>query len=187
MALATSVFLGGCATFSKDGGFDSVSSVAKERLGKDVAWVRSEEDQDSVYKRSQELLAQPLTMDSAVQLALLNNRGLQATYAELGISEADYVQASRLPNPGFTFSRKHAGNDLSIERTFTLAFFNVLTLPFISQIEGKRYEQTKLLVANETVKVAAEARKAYVNAVAAQQFSQYAGQVNESAEAGAEF
>ncbi|MGT2508282.1 TolC family protein [Cupriavidus basilensis] len=187
LALATSVFLGGCATFSKDGGFDSVSSVAKERLGKDVAWVRSEEDQDSVYKRSQELLAQPLTMDSAVQLALLNNRGLQATYAELGISEADYVQASRLPNPGFTFSRKHAGNDLSIERTFTLAFFNVLTLPFISQIEGKRYEQTKLLVANETVKVAAEARKAYVNAVAAQQFSQYAGQVNESAEAGAEF
>lgn len=187
LALAASVFLGGCATFSKDGGFNSVSSVAKERLGKDVAWVRSEEDQDSVYKRSQELLAQPMTMDDAVQLALLNNRGLQATYAELGISEADYVQASRLPNPGFTFSRKHAGNDLSIERTFTLAFFNVLTLPFISQIEGKRYEQTKLLVANETVRVAAEARKAYVNAVAAQQFALYAGQVNESAEAGAEF
>jgi len=187
LLIAASVFLGGCATFSKDGGFDAVSAVAKARLGKEAAWVRSEQDQDSVYKRSQELLAQPLTMDSAVQLALLNNRGLQASYAELGISEADYVQASRLPNPGFTFSRKQSGSDLTIERTFTLAVFNVLTLPFVSQIEGKRFEQTKLLVANETVRVAAEVRKAYINAVAAQQFSLYAEQVKESAEAGATF
>jgi len=187
LAIAASVFLGGCATFSKDGGFDSVSTVAKDRLGKEATWVKSEQDQDSVYKRSQELLAQPLTMDSAVQLALLNNRGLQATYAELGISEADYVQASRLPNPGFTFSHKQSGNDLTIERTFTLAFFNVLTLPFVSQIENKRYEQTKLLVADETVRVAAEARKAYINAVAAHQFALYAEQVKESAEAGATF
>lgn len=187
IAVSLTVFLGGCASFSKDGGFDAVLSVARDRLGKDAAWVKSDADQDSVYKRTQELLGQPLTMDSAVQLALLNNRGLQATYAELGISEADYVQASRLPNPGFTFSRKRAGDDLSIERTFTLAFLNVLTLPFISQIEGKRYEQTKLLVANETLKVAAEARKAYVNAVAAQQFAAYAEQVKEATEAGSEF
>jgi len=187
LAMALSVFLSGCASFSKDGGFDAVSTVAKDRLGKEATWVKSEQDQDGVYKRSQELLAQPLTMDGAVQLALLNNRGLQSTYAELGISEADYVQASRLPNPSFTFSRKQSGNDLTIERTFALAFFNVLTLPFVSQIEGKRYEQTKLLVANETVRVAAEARRAYVNAVAAQQFALYAEQVKDSAEAGATF
>ena len=138
--LAATVFLGGCATFSKDGGFDSVSTVARERLGKDAAWVRSDEDQDGVYQRSRELLAQPLTMDSAVQLALLNNRGLQATYAELGISQAEYVQATRLPNPGFTFSRKHAGNELTIERTFSLALLNVLTLPVITRIESGRFE-----------------------------------------------
>ena len=105
IAITLTVILGGCASFSKDGGFDAVSSVAKDRLGKDAAWVKSEADQDSVYRRTQELLAEPLTMDRAVQLALLNNRGLQAAYAELGISEADYVEASRLPIPGFTFSR----------------------------------------------------------------------------------
>jgi outer membrane protein TolC len=59
-------------------------------------------------------------MDDAVQIALLNNRGLQASYGELGISEADLVQAGRLPNPGFMFSRTHGNNDLSISRTFTL-------------------------------------------------------------------
>lgn len=187
IAITLTVILGGCASFSKDGGFDAVSSVAKDRLGKDAAWVKSEADQDSVYRRTQELLAEPLTMDRAVQLALLNNRGLQAAYAELGISEADYVQASRLPNPGFTFSRKRAGEILTIDRTFTIAFLNLLTLPFVSQIESKIYEQTKLLVANETLKVAAEARKAYVNAVAAQQFAVYAEQVKDATEAGSEF
>ncbi|MDW3686538.1 TolC family protein [Cupriavidus sp. CV2] len=187
MALTVAVFLGGCASFSKDGGFDAVSSIAKDRLGKEAAWVRSDKDQDSVYQRTQELLAEPLTIDRAVQLALLNNRGLQAAYAELGISEADYVQASRLPNPGFTFSRKRGGEILTIDRTFSVAFLNLLTLPFVSQIEGKIYERTKLLVANETLKVAAEARKAYINAVASQQFAIYAGQVKDATEAGSEF
>lgn len=187
LVVLLAVFLGGCASFSKDGGFDAVSSVAKDRLGKDATWVRSEQDQDSVYQRSRELLAQPLTMDSAVQLALLNNRGLQASYAELGISEADYVQASRLPNPGFSFSRTRSGDELSIERTFSIALLNVLTMPFISRIEGGIYRQTKLLVANETLRVATEARKAYVNAVAAQQFAVYAEQVKTATEAGSEF
>jgi len=65
--------------------------------------VKTDEDREAVAKRTQELLSKPLGMDDAVQIALLNNRGLQASYGELGVSEADLVQAGRLPNPGFMF------------------------------------------------------------------------------------
>jgi outer membrane protein TolC len=187
VALASAmVFLAGCTTFSKDGGFNTVSTTASERLGKDAVLVKTDADRDAVAKRTQELLSRPLSMDDAVQIALLNNRGLQASYGELGISEADLIQAGRLPNPGFSFSRTHGGNDLSINRTFTLGLLNVLTLPLATRIESRRFEQTKLLAADAMLKVAADARRAYVNAVAAEQAAAYAAQVKDSAEAGAE-
>ncbi|TES60863.1 TolC family protein [Burkholderia cepacia] len=185
--VAIMVFLAGCTTFSKDGGFGTVSSTATERLGKDAVIVKTDADRDAVAKRTQELLAKPLSMDDAVQVALLNNRGLQASYAELGLSEADLVQAGRLPNPGFTFSRTRAGNgDLSIGRTFSANVLSILTLPFAAHIEGRRFEQTKLETADAMLKLAAEARRAYVNAVAAEQAAKYADQVKDSADAGAE-
>ncbi|KVZ49532.1 RND transporter [Burkholderia ubonensis] len=185
--IAVMALLAGCTTFSRDGGFDTVSTAAKERLGKDAIVVRTEDDRNAAAKRTQELLAKPLTMDDAVQVALLNNRGLQASYAELGLSEADLVQAGRLPNPGFTFSRTRAGNgDLSIGRTFSANVLGLLTLPFAARIEGRRFEQTKLETADAMLKVAADARRAYVNAVAAEQAARYAEQVKDSADAGAE-
>lgn len=180
------VFLAGCTTVSKDGGFNTVSTTASERLGKDAVLVKTDEDRDAVAKRTHELLSRPLGMDDAVQIVLLNNRGLQASYGELGISEADLVQAGRLPNPGFNFSRTHGGSDLTINRTFTLGLLNVLTLPLATRIESRRFEQTKLLAADAMLKVAADARRAYVNAVAAEQAAAYAAQVKDSAEAGAE-
>ncbi|ASW02695.1 TolC family protein [Paraburkholderia aromaticivorans] len=185
VALAATL-LAGCTTFSKDGGFGTVSSVASERLGKDAVLIKTDQDRSAAASRTQELLAAPLGMDDAVQIALLNNRGLQASYSELGIAEADLVQAGRLPNPGFTFSRTHGGDDLSISRTFTLGMLRVLTMPLATRIESRRFEQTRLLTANAMLKVAADARRAYIGAVAAGQAAVYAEQVKDSAEASAE-
>jgi outer membrane protein TolC len=187
MAVATAVaFLAGCTTFSKDGGFNTVSKTASERLGKDAVLVKTDDDRNAVTKRTQELLAKPLSMDDAVQIALLNNRGLQASYGELGISEADLVQAGRLPNPGFMFSRTHGSGALSINRSFTLGLLNILTMPLATRIESRRSEQTRLRAADAMLKVAADTRRAYVSAVAAEQAAAYAAQVKDSAEAAAE-
>ncbi|PMS19696.1 RND transporter [Trinickia dabaoshanensis] len=187
VGIAVMVFLAGCTTFSKDGGFNGISSTASERIGKDAVIAKTDADWESIAKRSQRLLAKPLSMDDAVQVALLNNRGLQASYAELGLSEADLVQAGRLPNPGFTFSRTRASNgDLSIGRTFSANALSILTLPLAAHIESRRFEQTKLETADTMLKVAADARSAYVNAVAAEQAAKYAEQVRDSADASAE-
>ncbi|KWO40800.1 RND transporter [Burkholderia sp. MSMB1459WGS] len=187
VAAVALAFLAGCTTFSKDGGFDAVSSAASERIGKDAVVVRTDADREAVDRRTKELLGKPLSIDDAVQVALLNNRGLQASYAELGLSEADLVQAGRLPNPRFAFSRTRAGDgELTLGRTFSANVFALLTMPLATKIERRRFEQTKLETADAMLKVAAEARRAYVEAVAAEQAANYAQQVRDAASAAAE-
>ncbi|MEO8008999.1 MAG: TolC family protein [Betaproteobacteria bacterium] len=180
------LLLGGCATFSRDGGFNTVAATSRDRLDKDVTWVRSDADADTVRATVKKLLASPLPVDDAVQVALINNRGLQATYAELGIAEANLVQAGRLRNPGFTFLRAQGGGEKRIERTYTFDFVSLIMAPLATRIERRRLEQTKLLVTNEVFRIAAETRKAYFEAVAAQESVRYFEQVKSAAEAGAE-
>jgi outer membrane protein TolC len=186
LLIGANLLIGGCATVSRDSGFETVAFVAKDRLDKEVKWARSDNDAENLHRTVKDLLAKPFTADSAVQIALINNRGLQATYGELGIAEADLVQAGRLRNPRFTFLRERAGNDTRIERTYTFDFISLLTAPLARRIEGRRFELTKLLVANDVLRVAAETRKAWYRAVAAEQTVLYMLQVKMAAEAGAE-
>ena len=183
--LAT-LLLAGCASFSPDGGFSAVERTAKNQLGKDLRWARSEADQDTIDKRVAELLAQPLTVDDAVQLALLNNRGLQASFQELGIGEAELVQAGRLPNPGFSFGRLTRGSEVELERGLHFNLARLLLLPLSGPMEARRFEQTQGRVAVSVLALAADTRKAYFNALAAEETVRYMRQVMQAAEASAE-
>ncbi len=183
---ATALLLGGCVSFSPDGGFTAVQSLTKERIGKDVKWARDDADANSVRARVDELLANPLTVDDAVQIALLNNRGLQATYAELGIAEANLVQAGRLRNPHFAYLNVHNATETKIERALTFDFLQLITMPLATRLERRRFEATQLRVAAEVLQVAAQTRKAYYSAISARQTATYMQDVKVSAEAGAE-
>jgi outer membrane protein TolC len=176
------VLLGGCASFSKDGGIDDVARMTQERIGQAAPLKRGEERQAEVSA----LLAAPLSADSAVKIALLNNRGLQADLAGLAVSEADVVQAGRLPNPGLSFGRVRGGGETEIDRGITFNLAALLTLPARARIEGQRFEQAKLQAAMQAVKLVMDTRKAYYVAVAAAQASDFADKVRGAAEAGAE-
>jgi outer membrane protein TolC len=121
-----------------------------------------------------------------VQIALLGNRGLQATYAELGIAEADWVQAGRPRTPGFSFARLRRGDELEIERTFLLDVLGLIILPLRTELERQRFELARTRVAAELLQVAADTRRAWFRAVSADESVRYAEQVNEAAAAGAE-
>ena len=186
VTLLAVVALGGCASFSQDGGFAGIEQTARERLGKDVQWVKSGEQGEATAKRVDELLAAPLSVDDAVQVALLNNKGLQAAFFELGITEADLVQAGRLPNPRFSFGRVTRGNEIELERGVHLNLARLLAMPLISGIESRRFERTQREATLRMLGLASETRKAYFNAVAADETVRYLRQVQQSAEAGAE-
>jgi outer membrane protein TolC len=121
-----------------------------------------------------------------VQLALLNNRGLQATFQDLGITEADVVQAGRLPNPGFSFGRSTRGDEVELERGLHFNLARLLAMPLIRQVEERRFEQTRSAVAMRVLALAADTRKAWVQAVAADETLHYTRQVMQAAEASAE-
>jgi outer membrane protein TolC len=184
------LLLGGCASLSGDGGFGAVAGVSEQRTGASASvggrLPRNDDDARALANVISKKLEQPLSADDAVQVALLNNRGLQASYWSLGVAEADLVQAGRLQNPVLDFKRSHGGGEVGIERTLTFNLVGLITAPMASRIEGRRFEQTKLLVANAALKVAADTRRAWVDAVAAAQVADYARQVEASAQASAE-
>lgn len=178
--------LAGCASFSEDGGFDAVQQGAERQLDKQVLWARDDAGRSQIAARVGELLAAPLDLDAAVQLALLNNRGLQAAFDELGIGEAERVQAGRLPNPGFSYGRLEKGREVEYERGLHLNLARLIALPMTSRLEGRRFEQLQRRTSLAVVELASETRKAWYQAVAAEEGLVYARQVLEAAEAGAE-
>ncbi|MEP7099164.1 MAG: TolC family protein [Burkholderiales bacterium] len=182
LLLAVPFALSACAGFSGDAGLSQVQQGASERLGRPVTLVHD----DATERRIADLLARPLGADDAVQLALLNNKGLRASLAELGIAEADYVQAGRLPNPGFSFGRLTRGSELEIDRGISFNLIRLLTLPLASRIESQRFEQARRDATLQVITLASRTRKAWVDAVAAAQSASYLQQVQRSADAGAE-
>lgn len=186
LAVLSTALLGGCASFSQDGGFGAVETAAQNRLQKDVVWTRDDAARSAVAQRVDALLAQPLSADDAVQIALLNNPGLQAAFNTLGIAEADWVAAQRMPNPGFSIGRMTRGSEVEWERSLHLNLAALLTLPMRADIEARQFEQTRRALVLDVLRLAAETRKAWVAAVAAGQTATYQRQAMEAAEAGAE-
>jgi len=183
-ALVT-LLLGGCASFSPDAGMGVVSGIAATELTKDALKIDGEEAAAAGRARVRRLLASTLAVDAAVQIALLNNRGLQAAYNELGIAEAATVEASLPPNPAFAISRLSTSVELDIERRIVGDILALATLPVRANIAADRFHQAQLRAAEETLRVAAEARRNYYRAVASRQLVTFLTKASSAAETAA--
>jgi outer membrane protein TolC len=173
--------LAGCASVSPDGGVARVSQLSEQRTGQPVARADA-----GTRARVDALLAQTLTADAALQLALLNNPRIQVALAELGIADADLAQAGTLRNPRLSVGRLGASGDLENERAVLFDLGGLLTLPLRKSIERRRFEQAQLQAALLVVRLAADARRAWFDAVAAQQTLAFFEQAALAAQAGAE-
>src|SRR5229473_1375814 len=143
------------------------SETAGETIKKDVVSIRTEDDAEWAKGAVQDLLRRSLTVDAAVQIALLSNRGLQASYNELALAEADMVQESLPANPTFSIFRIAGNGALEAERQVVGNILALSTLPFRSEIARQRFQKAQLRAAEETLRLAAEVRRTYFRAVAA--------------------
>jgi outer membrane protein TolC len=166
-ALLTAFLVSGCASFSPDHGMTVVAGVAGEAIKKDVISIQTADDAERAEEAIRRLLRQSLTVESAVQVALLSNRGLQASYNELALAEADMVRESLPPNPTFSIFRIAGGGALEAERQVVGNILALSTLPFRTEIARQRFQQAQLRAAEETLRLAAEVRRTYYRAVAA--------------------
>jgi len=177
------MLLSGCTWFAPDAGMGVVATIAQQELKKDAAAIRSPEEAEAAGATVRRLLGRTLSADAAVQITLLNNRGLQAAYDELAIADAERVGQSLPPNPTYSWRRIQAGPALESEMQLVTDIIALATLPARSEIAAERFHQAQLRAAEETLRVAHEARRAYYRAVAARELVHFLTESQSAAEA----
>ncbi|MEW7849874.1 TolC family protein [Massilia aurea] len=183
LALGFCALLAGCASVAPERAFQAGANAAQARTGVEARLLRSDADRQALQTGIDTLLQAPLTQDAAVRIAALNHPGLQATYWEAGIAQADVAQAARLRNPGFGFSRMDGGGNRETERSVSLDLAGLLTMPLRQRMAARRLDETTLRVAAAIERHVTDTRRAWIEAVAARQALAYARQVADAADA----
>jgi cobalt-zinc-cadmium efflux system outer membrane protein len=179
----------GCASTSPAPAFQDVTQATKERGVPTVRWDQNTAEDEHASKAIEDLLARQLTVDAAVQIALLGNPRLRSTFEELSIAQADLVQAGLLKNPVFTigstaWDSEHI--DPNLFMTIEQDFLDLITLPMRKRVAATQLEVTKLEVGDEVLKLSAEVRSAFYMAQSAEQTTAMQRMVSEAAQASAE-
>ena len=187
IVLLLPLILTGCATFSADGGFGTVEKSTQDYIKQKPVWANTDAQKQAAAEQLKALLAVPLNVNDAVQIALINNANLQANFYDLQIAEANVVQAGRIPNPIFSMLYAKNGSDFKIEQALTFNILALFTMPKASAIEKQRFAATQNKVVLAVLDTARQTRNAYYDALAAREGVHYLTQVNDSAEATAEF
>ena len=166
------LFAVGCAQVPKEAGFNDVQGLVEQRVDYRIHWNQETEADREVEKAIEDLLKDELTADAAVQIALLNNSNLQAVYEDLGITQADVVEAGLLENPvifGQVRFPNRSEESNNYEFGITQNFLNILMQPARKKLSAIHFEQVKLQVANEVIQLVAEVRRTYYSALGAKQ------------------
>ncbi|MGH8743970.1 MAG: TolC family protein, partial [Burkholderiales bacterium] len=174
-------FLSGCASVPKDAGFGDVHKTVAERTGKRIEWYQGGPEDKAVAAAVRTMLNEELTADRAVQVALLNNPRLQATYENLGIAQANLVQAGLLKNPVFNAGILFRGAaPVDLEFSVIQDFLSILFLPARRQVAADQFEAVKFNVTGAVMDLTANVRTAFYSAQAQEQTVEFLRQVVET-------
>jgi len=162
--LSSIVFVNGCASVALNAGFDEVKATVEERAAVKIYWNNGTDLDKEAAEKLGSLLKDKLTVDDAVQIGLLNNRELQAVYSDLGVAQADLVQAGLLNNPIFDGAIKWAtpgGGKPDLELAVVMNFLDIFYLPLRKRVAAARVEETKTRVSGMVLDFAARVRTAF--------------------------
>jgi cobalt-zinc-cadmium efflux system outer membrane protein len=163
--LLSIVFLNGCASVALNAGFDQVQATVEERAAIKIYWNNGTDLDNEAAEKLGSLLKDKLTVDDAVQIALLNNRELQAVYSDLGVAQADLVQAGLLSNPIFDGAIKwptRGGGKPELELAVVMNFLDIFYLPLRKRVAAARFDETKTRVSGMVLDFAARVRTAFL-------------------------
>jgi outer membrane protein TolC len=198
LPLLSTALLAGCSTLGSaqysapEAGFETVSARTGAAVGKQTVWVQNAQQANDLAEKVHGLAhKKTISADTAVQIALLNNKGLQASYAELGLSAADVWQEGLLVNPTVSIGVLGiASPGLGLFRTIEgIIANNILAMATRDkrvEIADARFRQAQMKAANQTLKLAADTRRAWVIAVSAFETVYYLNQGKVAADAASE-
>ena len=187
--------LAGCTGVSKEAAFSEVQQQVDESIGFTIHWNGDTDSAGEVTQTIKELLSKSLVADAAVQIALLNNRRLQATYEEIGIAYAAVVEAGSPSNPAF-----HGGATFGLPQAMTappahdsyvfeieMDFLSVLYGSMRKSVAKSEFEAAKLRVTAAVMDLAGQTRTAFYRVQAEKQMLEMFRQVVLATQAGYEF
>ncbi len=164
LALSLALIMAGCHPISTDPGlaFMDVQENVCDRSGEHVEWTSRYYHSCEVKDLINSMLDDSLTLDQVLYIVLLNNPKLQAIYEEIGISQAQLVQASLLKNPVLSLSlRFSSGFDYIIESGLLQDFLDILLKPAKRKLARAELEITKLKVTGEILQIIAQTEIAF--------------------------
>lgn len=198
-AMSLPILLGGCAATAQDAyygdsfaGFSTVASATQAATGKQSVWVQNKETADAVSAQVHALVhKKTINADTAVQVALLNNRGLQAAYADLGLSAAEVWQETMLENPVVSIGVLGIGTPemtafRAVEGMIVNNIFALITRDRRIDIADAHFRKAQLDAALATLSLAADARRAWIEAAAAWERVAYLEQAKLAGDAASE-
>lgn len=189
LLVALSLIAGGCASTSPRVAFEEVRTELKQRGVDSLYWRAGAEEDRQVEEAIERLLDQDLTVKTAAQIALLNNRRLQAVYQTLGIAQADLVQAGLLSNPVFTGDNRFAvGGGLgTLGLGVAQSFLEIFYIPLRKRVAKSQLEEAKLAVTGLVFDFEYETRIMFYEVQANAQLVEMLEQVVQTTESGYDF
>lgn len=160
------VTIGGCGTVRPEGDYARAGALVGGRTG--AAETYDPSDEAAIHETLEALLADGLTEQECVQLALLNNRAFQSQFQEIGVSRAEFVQSGLFSNPTLSFSSRFLDVGGRANLSFGLAqeLVDLWQIPVRRRVAKDKLESTILAVATSAVDLAARTRTAYFQALA---------------------
>lgn len=157
------VFVTGCIRLPPSGE-NEVISIVEERIDTQTEWVHGNYCDQQTDEMIQYLVNSELTADSAIQIALLNNPKIQVFFEDLGMAQADLIEAGLLSNPSFDIEIRYPqskGLKTNIEYLITSSLLDIFLIPLRTRLSSTEFEQTKLKVSNEILNLAFEVRETF--------------------------
>ena len=183
MVVISSSFLAGCATEPRDPPLPEIQNTVNQRAGLRVTWHQGSVEDQAVYDAVHRLMQKELTVDESAQIALLNNRNLQAIFEELGITQAELVGAGLLKNP--VLSAEVRFPDSPFEIDVFQDVLDVFLLPLRKRVAEADFEAAKLRVTHEVLDLWSETRLAYFALQGAEQMLELRRSIATATEASA--
>lgn len=156
----------GC--ISADAGYGNAQRLLQERGGGGRA-VWKAVDATDADKLASELLAKPLTEDSAAQIALLKNPMVQAAFERIGLARAELVRAVQLPNPRAEGSVRFYGDHTEVELGGSFDLTQALLIAWRDRAASLGMKAASIEAVATTLDLTLEARVALIELRAAQQ------------------
>lgn len=179
-------WLAGCVSVSRRDGADQVEQLVAQRLPSAFAWRTDPAGRAAIDARVAELVAAPLTPSSAFALAQLRNPQIAARYAELGIAQADVVEASRIGNPTLAVSTAQADGVRKTTTELGAPLADLLLLPSRRRLAEAEYVRAQQTIANALVDLGADTERDWYAAAGAEQVAAMRAAVSKAAAASAE-